>query len=127
MKGHFLLTEFNFFFIDVTTFQKANGLVASGVFDEPTAELLLQLHSADGFKDSGFTAASMGYLYKIHVPVLDFPTGDLSDVNSAEPDCRASPCGSALGCASPFGSAGGWLIAPRPYSPVRTCLQKGFD
>jgi len=37
--------------------------------DAQSADLLLQLHSADGYKDSGFTAASMGYLYKIHIPV----------------------------------------------------------
>jgi len=34
-----------------------------------TAQLLLDLHSADGVKDSGFTAASMGYLFKIYTPV----------------------------------------------------------
>ena len=55
--------------IDVSTFQKANNLDTTGVFEETTANLLLQLHSADGYKDNGFTAASMGYLYKIHVPV----------------------------------------------------------
>lgn len=54
---------------DVSTFQKANNLDTTGVFEETTANLLLQLHSADGYKDNGFTAASMGYLYKIHVPV----------------------------------------------------------
>jgi len=50
-------------------FQKANGLSADGVFDADTAQKLLDLHSADGYKDSGFTAASMGYLFKLHVPV----------------------------------------------------------
>lgn len=47
----------------------ANNLDATGIFEGTTAELLLQLHSADGYKDTGFTAASKGYLYKIHVPV----------------------------------------------------------
>jgi hypothetical protein len=50
-------------------FQKANGLSADGVFGVETAQKLLDLHSADGYKDSGFTAASMGYLFKLHVPV----------------------------------------------------------
>ena len=50
-------------------FQTANGMEATGIVDEETATLLLQLHSADGVKDTGFTAASMGYLYKIFVPV----------------------------------------------------------
>ncbi len=36
--------------------------------DSQTAQLLLNLHSADGYKDSGFTAASLGYLYKLHIP-----------------------------------------------------------
>jgi peptidoglycan hydrolase-like protein with peptidoglycan-binding domain len=52
-------------------FQKANGLSAdgSGILGVETAQKLLDLHSADGYKDSGFTAASMGYLFKLHVPV----------------------------------------------------------
>lgn len=29
----------------------------------------IELHSADGVKDSGFTAASRGYLYKFFIPV----------------------------------------------------------
>jgi len=41
----------------------------ASVLDEDTAGLLLELHSADGFRDSGFTARSMGYKYKIHIPV----------------------------------------------------------
>jgi hypothetical protein len=52
-----------------TAFQKAHALSASGVLDEATATKLLDLHSADGYKDTGFTAASMGYLYKFHIPV----------------------------------------------------------
>eukprot|EP01031_Cornospumella_fuschlensis_P034894 gene34894-42255_t len=50
-------------------FQKAHQLSDSGVLDSPTATMLMNLHSADGYKDSGFTAASMGYLYKVHIPV----------------------------------------------------------
>lgn len=52
-----------------TSFQKAHSLSATGVLDSPTATLLMNLHSADGYKDSGFTADSMGYLYKVHIPV----------------------------------------------------------
>lgn len=52
-------------------FQSAHGLESSGKVDEPTANLLLELHSADGYKDSGFTADSMGYLYKVHIPVYN--------------------------------------------------------
>jgi peptidoglycan hydrolase-like protein with peptidoglycan-binding domain len=52
-----------------SSFQKAHGMSATGVLDSPTADLLMQLHSADNYKDSGFTAASMGYLYKFHIPV----------------------------------------------------------
>jgi peptidoglycan hydrolase-like protein with peptidoglycan-binding domain len=47
------------------SFQMANKLEATGVVDESTSQALLDLHSADGYKDSGFTAASMGYLYKV--------------------------------------------------------------
>jgi hypothetical protein len=50
-------------------FQSAHDLKATGVMDDETASLLLSLHSADGVKDSGFTAASMGYLYKVFIPV----------------------------------------------------------
>lgn len=50
-------------------FQVAHGLSASGVLDSATATMLLDLHSADGYKDSGFSAGSMGYLYKFNIPV----------------------------------------------------------
>lgn len=53
----------------VSQFQGANDLSETGIFDDETASKLLDLHSADGVKDSGFTAASMGYMYKLHVPV----------------------------------------------------------
>lgn len=50
-------------------FQAAHGLTADGLLGEETAALLLDLHSADGVKDTGFTAASMGYIYKFFIPV----------------------------------------------------------
>jgi hypothetical protein len=50
-------------------FQSAHDLKATGVMDDETASLLLSIHSDDGVKDSGFTAASMGYLYKVFIPV----------------------------------------------------------
>lgn len=50
-------------------FQAANKLPATGILDSASAQALLDLHSDDEYTDSGFTAASMGYLYKIHIPV----------------------------------------------------------
>jgi len=50
-------------------FQQAHSLTETGVLDSATANLLLELHSNDQYKDTGFTAASMGYLYKLHIPV----------------------------------------------------------
>jgi hypothetical protein len=41
----------------------------TGIVDSVTAQTLLDLHSEDGYVDSGFTAASMGYKYKFHIPV----------------------------------------------------------
>jgi len=52
-----------------SAFQSASGLDPTGVLDSASAQKLLDLHSADGVKDTGFTAGSMGYLYKFHVPV----------------------------------------------------------
>lgn len=52
-----------------SAFQSHVGLKVTGVVDSETAQKLLDTHSADGFKDDGFTAASRGYLYKIHIPV----------------------------------------------------------
>jgi hypothetical protein len=52
-------------------FQELNGLSSTGIFDDKTANMLLSLHSNDGVKDTGFTAASMGYLYKIFIPVYE--------------------------------------------------------
>lgn len=50
-------------------FQDVVGLKATGAVDDTTAQKLLEFHSADGVKDTGFTAASKGYLYKLYVPV----------------------------------------------------------
>jgi len=53
----------------VQDFQKAHDLSPTGVVDSRTAQLLLDLCSADGVKDSGFTAESLGFKYKLHIPV----------------------------------------------------------
>lgn len=54
----------------VKSFQLAQKInEGTGIFDSSTAQTLLQLHSADGVVDDGFTAKSMGYLYKFHIPV----------------------------------------------------------
>jgi hypothetical protein len=50
-------------------FQKNVGLKSTGVFDATTAQKLLDVHSADGYKDTGFSAGSLGYKFKLHVPV----------------------------------------------------------
>lgn len=52
-----------------SSFQQNNDLKVTGILDSISAQALLDLHGADNYKDSDFTAASMGYLYKIHVPV----------------------------------------------------------
>ncbi|KAJ1391650.1 hypothetical protein B484DRAFT_459479 [Ochromonadaceae sp. CCMP2298] len=52
-----------------SAFQSANGLSATGKLDTASAQLLLDLHEEDGYTDSGFSAASLGYLYKVHIPV----------------------------------------------------------
>ena len=53
----------------LAAYQAAHQLTASRVFDAPTAESVLAEHSRDGVVDSGFTAGSLGYLYKLHLPV----------------------------------------------------------
>jgi len=55
----------------VKQFQTANNLVVTGILDDASANLLLSLYSADGVKDTGFTAGSLGYLYKIVIPVYE--------------------------------------------------------
>lgn len=51
------------------SFQQNNELEVTGILDSISAQTLLNMHSADNYKDTNFTAASMGYLYKFHVPV----------------------------------------------------------
>jgi hypothetical protein len=53
----------------VSAFQTATNLNVNGIIDAPTANLLLNLYSNDGYQDKGVTAGSMGYLYKIVIPV----------------------------------------------------------
>lgn len=55
----------------VSAFQSKymSPLRATGLFDSKTAQKLLDTFSRDNYVDSGFDASSMGYLYKIHIPV----------------------------------------------------------
>ena len=61
----------------VSSFNVVHGLCPAaaaaasecGVFTSASASLLLSLHSADGTTDSGFTARSLGYQYKLYLPV----------------------------------------------------------
>ncbi len=55
--------------VATSAFQTANNLPSTGVLDSASAQTLLDLYSDDEYTDSGFTAASMGYLYKFHIPV----------------------------------------------------------
>jgi len=57
----------------VALFQKGNGLTGSmpGVFDSPTANLLLSLHSCDGTIDPGVPVGPQGYLYKLYIPLFN--------------------------------------------------------
>ncbi|EGC30978.1 hypothetical protein DICPUDRAFT_157221 [Dictyostelium purpureum] len=48
-------------------FQSLNNLKSTGVLDVETANLLLELNSADGYKDNG--QIPPGFLYKVHIPV----------------------------------------------------------
>ena len=52
----------------VSSFQKANNVNATGVFDEQTAHLLLKKCLSDGFKD--MKTPLMGYKFKLYVPVF---------------------------------------------------------
>jgi len=51
----------------VHQFQATNKLQATGVFDEPTATLLLERYMDDGYKDDG--TIPHGVMYKMHIPV----------------------------------------------------------
>lgn len=53
----------------VAAYQTAHSIASSGVFDACTAQSVLDLWSRDGVTDTGFSAKSMGYKYKLHVPV----------------------------------------------------------
>lgn len=53
----------------VAAFQTAHALTVSGNLEAASAQELLNLHSFDGTQDTGFTAKSMGYKYKVSVPV----------------------------------------------------------
>lgn len=53
----------------VAAFQTAHALTVSGELDAASAQELLNLHSLDGIQDTGFSAKSMGYKYKVSVPV----------------------------------------------------------
>jgi len=50
-------------------FQSNNGLPSTGTLDSASAQKLLDLYTDDKVTDTGFTAASMGYMYKVHIPV----------------------------------------------------------
>jgi len=53
--------------VGVSDFQLGNNVQPTGVFDIPTANLLLSLHSYDGYKDDGTILP--GFAYKIHIKV----------------------------------------------------------
>lgn len=50
-------------------FQSAHNLIVSGNLDSESAQTLLDTHSDDGITDTGFSAGSLGYLYKVWIPV----------------------------------------------------------
>lgn len=70
----------------VSAFQKAHSLPVDGAVGAKTAQELLDCCSADGVTDSGFTAASRGYKYKLLIPVHQNrsveTTGTLFDANN---------------------------------------------
>jgi len=51
----------------VSAFQRGNLLSATGNIDVDTSNLLLQLHSYDGYKDNG--TIPVGFFYKVHIKV----------------------------------------------------------
>ena len=51
------------------TYQSGAGLGATGSVDAATATSLLAARSRDGVTDSDFPASSLGYAYKLHVPL----------------------------------------------------------
>ena len=53
----------------VEKLQEASTLSKSGTFDSETAQFVLDKFSNDGVVDNGNSASSLGYKYKVHVPV----------------------------------------------------------
>ena len=74
----------------VASFQIGNNIqdIGAGVFGPSTANMLLNLHSCDGYKDAGLPASYYGpqYLYKFHFQVFrnrSYETiGTLYDANN---------------------------------------------
>ena len=58
--------------VAVGAFQTGNNLNADSIFGPSTANVLLNLHSCDGYKDAGKPASYYGsqYLYKFHFQVF---------------------------------------------------------
>ena len=52
----------------IRDFQQQHSLIPSSIFDQPTAYAVLRMLSDDGYRDSGASASSMGYMYKVHIP-----------------------------------------------------------
>ncbi len=53
----------------VKAFQSAVSITSDGIVGPVTAQAILDNLSADGYKENGTTAGSLGYLYKIVLPV----------------------------------------------------------
>lgn len=53
----------------MTIFQTGNSIDASGIFDNTTANALLECCQSDGYVDNGTAASEYGKLYKILVPL----------------------------------------------------------
>lgn len=74
-RAGFLLAVDGVFGIDsqsaVQQFQNASSLPITGDVDEATASALLACCMHDGYVDDGTSAAALGYLYKIYVPVYE--------------------------------------------------------
>jgi hypothetical protein len=67
-------------------FQEIHNLPSTGIVDSDTAQKILDLYSNDGITDSGFTAASLGYMYKVNIKVYSNRSietvGTLFDANN---------------------------------------------
>jgi len=51
----------------VRQFQRGHSQQETGVFDEAVAQGVVACCARDGYRDSGASAGSLGYLYKIHI------------------------------------------------------------